>query len=252
MTPPELDLQRTALFLDFDGTLARIVPRPELAVLSSATRRALARLQEGTCGAIAVLSGRDLGDLERHLAPLALPAAGSHGLEWRDAGGHVHPVPPPDGALAEAMRELSAFAEAHGLFVEHKRGGASLHYRSHPELGADCRKLGDRIRRRSPGLRVLRGHMVVEVTLAGRDKGHALAAFMEGPPFRGRVPVAVGDDVTDEDAFAAAQRLGGAGIKIGPGATRAQHRMPDFDAFHAWLNELADGLHKPRQKDEAT
>ncbi len=237
--PPAIDMATAAFFLDFDGTLAPIESRPDLVVLPDAIRDTLGRLQKSAAGAVAVLSGRDLGDLDRMLAPLSLPAAGSHGLVRRDAGGRLDDAAAESPEMASALRRFSDFASEHQLLLELKRGGASLHYRSEPALAASCLALATEIEAMHGGLRVIRGHMVVEITIRGRDKGHALTAFMAEPPFHGRVPVAVGDDTTDEDAFAAAHELGGVSIRIGPGATRARHRMPDIVAFHAWLHGLA-------------
>lgn len=236
---PAIDLAGAAFFLDFDGTLAPIEPRPDLVRLPDPVRDTLQRLRDAAGGALAVLSGRDLSDLDRMLAPLSLPAAGSHGLVRRDAGGRLDEAASASPALAAACRQLSDFADAHGLLLEPKRGGASLHYRSDPALAAACLALADAIEAMHGGLRVIRGHMVIEVTIRGRDKGHALTAFMAEAPFRGRMPVAVGDDTTDEDAFAAAQAFDGLTIRIGPGVTRATHRMPDIGTFHDWLHRLA-------------
>lgn len=235
---PTIDMASAALFLDFDGTLAPIEPRPDMVRLPEGVRDTLQRLRDAVDGALAVISGRDLSDLDRMLAPMTLPAAGSHGLVRRDAAGRLDEAPIATPALLAACRQLLAFADEHGLLLEPKRGGASLHYRSDPSLAASCLALADEIEAAHGGLRVIRGHMVIEIANRGRDKGHALTAFMTEAPFRGRLPIAVGDDTTDEDAFAAAQRLGGFGIRIGPGATQAAHRLPDIGAFHDWLHRL--------------
>lgn len=236
--PPAIDLAKAAFFLDFDGTLAPIEPRPDMVRLSDPVRDTLRRLHKAAGGALALLSGRDLADLDRMIAPLSLPAAGSHGLVRRGAGGRLDTTAATSPALAAACGKLADFAAAHGLLLEPKRGGASLHYRSMPSLAASCLALADEIEAEHGGLRVIRGHMVVEITIRGRDKGHALNAFMAEAPFHGRMPVAVGDDTTDEDAFSAANELGGISIRIGPGATQAAYRMPEIGTFHDWLHAL--------------
>lgn len=240
--PPAPDLGETALFLDLDGTLAPIAERPDLARVPPDVLRMVTRLRDLTGGATAILSGRELEGLDRLLAPLMLPAAGSHGLERRDSSGLIHrgaAVEHVRDELDEARSMLRDFADRHGLLLEEKAGGACLHFRSAPRLEKSARALLGRIGRRMPGLRVIHGHMVAELVLAGDTKGHALEAFMAEPPFSGRMPLAVGDDITDEDAFCAAQALGGAGIRIGPGETRARYRITDIARFHHWLNGLA-------------
>ncbi len=235
--PPATDLAAAALFLDFDGTLAPIAPRPNLAAMSEPTRAMLVRLLRRTEGALAILSGRALADLDRMLAPLVLPAAGSHGLERRSLAGVTQRIV-ASGAVAEASQAMIAFGGAHGLLVERKPAGAALHYRDRPDLEAACRAFADRAAAR-PGLRTVHGDMIAEVSLAAADKGSALAAFMAEPPFRGRMPIVAGDDVTDEDAFRAARSMGGLAIKIGPGATAATHRAASIEDFLNWLAETA-------------
>lgn len=236
---PQVDLRDLAVFLDFDGTLAPIEPRPDLVRLPPDVRNTLVRLLECTSGAVAILSGRDLTELDRLLAPLQMPAAGSHGLVRRNAAGLVEDSAAFSPELATAQERMEAFARRHGLLLEPKRGGTSLHYRSDPGLAASCLALADEIEGMLGGLRIIRGHMVVEVTIRGRDKGSALAAFLAEAPFHGRTPLAVGDDTTDEDAFRAAQEHGGFAIRIGSGPTRADHSIPDIDGFHRWLRALA-------------
>lgn len=231
----ELDPKETALFIDFDGTLTPIVARPELARPAPETLRLLSRLAERHDGAVAVLSGRRLADLDELLAPLRLPAAGSHGVERRDAGGRAHLEAPDEAAFRPLYETLAAFARRERLLLEPKPGGAALHFRSRPELETECRALADRLVDGRDDLRVIHGSMVAEIAPARGDKGTALSAFMTEPPFLGRTPVAVGDDTTDEDAFAAAQELGGVGIRIGFGPSGARCRLPDIDAFLAWL-----------------
>lgn len=225
-----------ALFLDFDGTLAPIVARPEDAAIAPATAGALVRLTALTGGALAILSGRDLADLDARLRVPGLAAAGSHGMELRDAAGHMRMLGSGDGELDAAAAELAGFARKHDLILERKKGAATIHYRSRPDLGDAAQDLVERLAAGHDGLRPMHGHMVSEVVLAGIGKGNAVRAFLEVPPFRGRIPVAVGDDTTDEDAFAAAQDAGGFGVRIGPGATCAHHRLPEIGAFLDWLH----------------
>jgi len=237
--PPDIDAAATAFFVDFDGTLAPIVDRPELAAMAPDTRAAVSKLQARAGGAVAVISGRALADLDRMLAPLVLPASGSHGLERRDADG-VATAAEGDAAAQTAIEAVAAFGRSNDLLVERKQAGAAVHFRARPDLAeaahaavaAAASAAGDR-------LRTLRGDMVAELSLAHVDKGHAVRAFMAEPPFRGRRPLFAGDDVTDEDGFKAATALGGLAIKIGEGPTAATHRLPSIDDFLVWLARIA-------------
>lgn len=237
---PQVELASHALFLDFDGTLAPIAPRPDEAAVPAPVRAALATLAALPAAAVAIVTGRRLEDVDRLLAPLVLPAAGSHGLERRDASGQVTPVVVDDAQVNDAVSRLAAFADAEGLLLEHKPGGASLHFRGRDTLEGACLALADEIEARHPALRVVRGKRVVEVMPREVDKGRAVEAFMSEAPFAGRVPVAVGDDRTDEDAFAAANRLGGCAVKIGEGESVAAFRCVDIAEFHAWLVALCE------------
>lgn len=227
-----------ALFLDFDGTLAPLAPHPDEVEVARTTRATLARLQEATGGALAIVSGREIAAVDAMLAPLRLPTAGAHGSERRDAQGHVHYDGDHD-ALAMAAARLEAFAEERALLFERKRGAAAIHFRARPETEADGRAFADSLVAEADDLRVIHGNMVAEIAIIGRDKGVAVKAFMVEPPFAGRVPVAVGDDVTDEDAIRAAQALGGTGIRIGTTETVAAVTMPDIEAFLDWLGRTA-------------
>lgn len=237
--PQDLDWKKHALFLDFDGTLTPIVSTPDAVVVSPRVRTALDHLLSLTGGAVAIVSGRALSDLERHLPALVCVMSGSHGLELRHPGMDGSATFDVSDRLEGATRELSEFAARHVLIVEDKPGAVTVHYRSRPDLAETCQALVDRVAGQEPGLRAIHGHMVSEVALSDIDKGTALARIMEDPPFRGRLPIMAGDDVTDEDAFRAATELGGFGIKIGPGPTSARHRAADIDAFLVWLCEVA-------------
>lgn len=235
--PRGLDWRSHALFLDFDGTLAPLAPTPDEVELAPEVRETLRHLIAATGGAVAIVSGRALDDLAPRLAGLDLAISGSHGLELRH----------PDGtrsALAEAVthldapaRTLETFARDHGLRLEHKPGAVALHFRDTPALAAACRAEVDRAAAGDATLRALHGNMVSELALAGIDKGTALTALCQAAPFAGRHPVMAGDDVTDEDGFAAAQALGGFGVRIGDAPTVARHRVATIEDFLAWLGQ---------------
>jgi len=232
--PPLLDPASHAFFLDFDGTLAPIVPRPEDAAMPAHTREILTALIRAAGGAVAVLSGRALDDLRQRTAPLDLVLAGSHGLEIS-----TDPSAVRSAALDEAFHRLGAFARTESLLIERKPGAVALHYRGRPDdLGAEVRRRVDAAG--GEGLRVMHGDCVSEVLLADADKGRALRRLAQTAPFAGRVPVMIGDDVTDEDGIAAAMDLGGLGLRIGGGVSRAAWRLPDPEALAGWLAGCAD------------
>lgn len=244
--PDRLDPDSTAFFLDFDGTLVDIVARPQDVVLEARTRAVLGDLMALTGGAVALVSGRELADLDALVAPLELPAAGSHGSELRLVPGG--PVDEAEGhaALHRAEPEIGAFAEAHGLLLERKRGALSLHYRSHPELEEEARALVARLAEGTDELRTIDGNMITELALAGFDKGKAVARMLASPPFAGRTPLVAGDDTTDEDAFAEVLRRGGIAIKVGRGETCAGCRAADTGEFLDWLAEIARDMRGDR------
>lgn len=237
--PDGIDPARTAFFLDFDGTLCEIVGEPEEVQLQLRTRWALETLSSASDGALAIISGRSLGNLDTHLTPLSLPAAGSHGAEIRFAPGEPAEATVDRSPLEAVEPAVSEFAERHGLLLERKAGALTLHYRSKPELEEEATSLMAERAEGRDRLRLVKGDMVAELTLPDIDKGRALARFMERPPFQGRTPLSVGDDTTDEDAFRAARDLGGMAIRVGRGSTRADYRARNTHAFLDWLNELA-------------
>ena len=224
-----------ALFLDLDGTLAPIAPRPQDVCLDGDQRALLVQLSKRLEGRLAILSGRTIADIDRILGGLILPVAGVHGLERRGPDGSIRRAEPGDG-LAAARSVLRAFVDEHpALLLEDKGLSLGLHYRAAPEIGAASRALAERLAQ-AHDLVLQPGDMVIELRTTGPNKGDALAAFMADPPFAGGAPVFVGDDLTDEDGFAAARALGGAGVLVGPDrATSAGSRLADVRAVYAWI-----------------
>ena len=236
LAPPDpWAAEGTALFLDLDGVLAAIELRPQDVKPRPWRSRLLRRLVERLDGRLAIVSGRTLEEVDRILDG-AVPAVGAvHGLVRRRSDGRRGETIASPG-LAAVRAGLGEMAARHpGLMLENKGVAVALHYRQAPELGAKVRAAAERLAQEQ-GLKLQLGDMVAEVRSPGSDKGGAVRAFMQEPPFRGAIPIFVGDDLTDEDGFAAAQALGGVGVLVGPErATAARRRLADADAVRAWL-----------------
>jgi len=185
-----------------------------------------------------LVTGRALADLDRHLGGARFPAAGQHGAEYRfdpDKPAEVRTA----AAMEEARRHVRDFARRHPqVLVEDKGAAIALHYRAAPGLGTALGELAAAIVEDSQGaLDMTPGKSVVEIRPAGADKGAAVRAFLDAAPFRARRPLVVGDDVTDEAAFAAALAARGTAVKVGAGETGAPWRLPAPDAVRRWLGD---------------
>ena len=248
MHAPPLLSADAALFLDFDGTLVDIAETPEAVLVPPALVPTLIELHELLGGAVAVVSGRQIDVLDRFLAPLRLPAAGEHGVQRRDAEGHMQEMQAPE--LGFVLDAANALAGAHaGLLVERKHAAVALHYRLAPQLEQLCRASMAALLTHQPQLEALHGKCVVEVKPAGINKGIAIDAFLREPPFAGRAAVFAGDDTTDETGFAVVQRLaGGIAVKVGAGPSQALHRLAGPTAVHQWLAAARDRLAAQQQR----
>lgn len=234
----------TALFLDFDGTLAELAARPGAVRVPARLVPLLDHLQAHLQGALALVSGRRLADLDALLAPLCLPVAAEHGAVRRGANGQQLKVPAPD--LHAVTRVARALARQHaGLQVEIKTAAVALHYRQAPALENLCLQQLSLAVMATPGVDLLQGKCVIEVKPLGVNKGRAIAAFMSEPPFAGRTPWFAGDDVTDEAGFAWVQAAGGQCLKVGAGPSLARHRCASPLALREWLSELLTTSQSP-------
>jgi trehalose 6-phosphate phosphatase len=222
-----------ALFLDFDGTLVAFAQQPDGVTVDAGMPALLASLHERLGGALALVTGRTLAQLDAHLGPPRYAAAGLHGHEWRLATGKLHQSGKPVGV----GRILSGLRERFGsdvrVFIEDKGASVALHYRRARARAEACKAAMRELA--GPEFEVLQGHCVVEARPRGIHKGAALEALAAHPPFAGRRPVFVGDDVTDEDGFRAALEMGGHGVKVGPGPSIARYRLASVAAVHDWL-----------------
>lgn len=226
---------RTAFFLDVDGTLLGFRERPEDVVADVVLLALLKRLNAVADGAVALVSGRMVSDLDRIVAPLVLPLGGVHGTDLRYADGRR--VTAEASSLADVRAAAQAFVETHpGLRLEDKGATLAVHYRQAPAMAAQVKSLLDDAVV-GHDLMVQHGKMVAEVKSASGHKGTAIVALMRTPPFEGRVPLFMGDDLTDEHGFATINDLGGCSIKVGgpEEPTVARHRLADTDAVRDFL-----------------
>lgn len=239
--PEPRDSAQWCLFLDVDGTLLEIAPTPDAVVVDDALRILLRRVREALDGSLALVSGRSLGQLDALFAPDIWPAAGLHGLERRDAEGRVHFAGAADPALDDARQSLAeVVARAPGALLEDKGRSLAVHYRAAPalehvlrrELRAIATRLGD-------DFHVLEGRRVLELKPVAATKARAIEAFMTEAPFAGRLPMFIGDDVTDLDGFAAVEAAGGVSIAVGD-RVEAMLRVASPRDVRVLLADLAD------------
>ena len=234
LLPPPLSewaaRQPIALFLDFDGTLVEIAETPDGIDVPDGLARRLEALGARIDGRLALITGRALADIRGHLGCVSIMTVGSHGAEFGNAD--APPSAMPDWAAA-AVAALAA--QWPGVLVETKPHGLAIHYRQEPDAESAVFTLMDDIAERE-GLAVRRGKMVVELGSAQANKGRAVARLMDRPPYLGALPVFIGDDITDEDGFAAAAAAGGHGILVGvPRPTAAHFRLSGTQDVHRWL-----------------
>lgn len=227
-----------ALFLDLDGTLLDIAPTPDAVRVPPGLVDTLVAVAERLRGAMAIVTGRPQDTVDRLLAPL-IPAGGfGHGAVLRDAAGRIggaEAIPTPPAAWAETLE--ARVAAWPGVILERKPHGLALHFRAVPEREQAARAaLEALLADHGQDFVLLPAHMAYEIRPSAVSKGRAVEALMRTEPFAGRLPVFVGDDVTDEEGMDAARRLGGFGLHVG----RDFRRGPD--EVRAWLARAATRL----------
>jgi trehalose 6-phosphate phosphatase len=250
-TPADLladDPGKYALFLDVDGTLVEIAPTPDDVVVPPGLAELVVRTAAGLNGALAIVTGRQLSEIDSLLTPAKPVGAGVHGTELRtQAGGPITTI--AASIPHELIAELTELARNWpGVIVEPKGQGLAIHYRQAPALKREIEKellarLESHRNEYSNDLVLCDGRKLFEIVPAGNSKGTALASLVELPQFRGRIPIMIGDDVGDEPAFAAAERLGGVGLRVG--GEHFGHTNVDLDGpkdVVAWLTQLSDKL----------
>ena len=230
-----------ALFLDVDGTLIDIAATPQSVRLSPDLPPLLHELQARLGGALALISGRSIADLDALFRPYRFPAAGIHGIERRDARGELHALGLTPEQLEPARVELQQLVDQYpGLLLEDKGRSLALHYRQVPELEPRARAAVLAVLRRLPAQTHLQpGHCVLEIKSGAANKRTAIEQFMQEPPFAGRVPVFIGDDVTDRDGFEFVESADGHAIFVGPEPQQGRGWLPNPAAVREWLKGLA-------------
>ncbi|MBX9700108.1 MAG: trehalose-phosphatase [Acetobacteraceae bacterium] len=222
-----------AMLLDFDGTLVDIAATPDAIVVPPGLRETLHGVTTACAGALAIISGRTIDELDAFLHPLRLPIAGEHGAAVRvspDAPITRPPLPVLPDAWSEAATAMSR--QHDGVLLERKQAGFVLHYRRRPDIGAQLHAALAALLGTGSAFEIMPAACAWEVRPRGIDKGVAVRQLMRHSPFRGRAPVFIGDDVTDEDGIAAARALGGSGLRV------AEH-FGDAAGVRAWLAGLA-------------
>jgi trehalose 6-phosphate phosphatase len=234
------DLHTSALLLDVDGTIVDIAPSPDAVHVHASLHDALSRLITATDGAVALVSGRMISDLEHLFAPLRLAMVGGHGAEMRllgDAKAVPYAAPELDGEL---KRRLLALARD-GVRAEDKGLSVALHYRQAPERENALRAaIGDLCAQPWPApIEILSGKAVIEIKPAGFSKGSGVRELMRRAPFAGRRPIFIGDDTTDETVFAIMPELDGTAFSVGRDVAGVAGRFATPARVRAWLDRIA-------------
>ncbi|MEM9733420.1 MAG: trehalose-phosphatase [Pseudomonadota bacterium] len=233
MRPPPLKADRHALFLDFDGTLVDFAQTPDGISVGSELKHLLVKLEGAFDGALAFVTGRAAHNLAGHLG-VSFLIAGSHGAELSEKDGTRHSL--AHSNVAAELEQARAFQKANpAIVMEEKAGGLTLHFRRQPELKEKTLDFLQALFAGHDQIEIIAGALMWEVREKGLDKGSAIKTLLTRPIFQNRIPVFIGDDVTDEDGFRAVNAVNGVSVKVGPGETSARMRLPDIASVHTWL-----------------
>jgi trehalose 6-phosphate phosphatase len=236
MSPVPTLAADSCLFLDLDGTLLDLRDDPATIRADAALLELLTACAAHLGGALAIISGRPIADLDACFEPRRFAAAGIHGVERRSAAGVMTALPVDEARLHDVAAQLRAAMEDLPMSqLEDKYASLALHWRRAPQHASALRRLAAHtLQQLGPAFRLLEGNCVVELLPRAANKGEAVRAFLREAPFQGRRPVFVGDDLTDVPGFAAARAAGGYGIVVGE-RVQAEYRFDDVDAVRTWL-----------------
>ena len=239
-----LNQSKTAIaaFLDVDGTLLDIAATPDTVNVPPHVPELLYRLWLHLDGAVALVSGRSLEDVDRLFSPYRFPGVGTHGCEVRESSGCVAIGNVDPLAVHELHEEIGMFEFcAPGILVEYKPFGAAVHYRLSPEAEPEvATAVHSTLAKLGSSFSLQRGKYVYEIKPTGFSKGRAIRALMEQWPFQGRHPLFIGDDQTDESGFEAVNLAGGTSVRVGPSSeiSLARHSVGTPAQVHALLAAL--------------
>jgi trehalose 6-phosphate phosphatase len=239
--PDTFPLAETAFFFDFDGTLVELAPTPDGIFVPPVVPGILSALRRATNGAVAIVSGRGIDSIDAFLSMPDMPVAGLHGAERRDSNADVLRTGFNDERLLRMEHVLEGVVKANpGMLLEIKGAALALHYRNAPDRAVAAREATEKLVAQYPDAYVLQpGKMVYEIKPKDVDKGRAVIAFLDEPPFAGRRPVFIGDDLTDEKGFAVVNERNGVSIKVGGGDTLATMRVDSVGELLEWLQGIA-------------
>ena len=245
MVAPSLipNLRECAILLDVDGTILDLAATPREVRVPPSLRHDIARLSERTGGAVALVSGRSLNDLDLLFSPLRLPAVGGHGAEFRPhAGGELdlRRTVPLDVALKRKFATVAKLGA--GIVIEDKTYSIALHYRLAPDLENVVKEAVTRICAENPSasIEILHGKSVVEIKQVGFNKGTAVRELMRLPPFADRHPIFIGDDITDESVFEIISEFDGLAFSVGRTVEGVDGHFEKPEAVRGWLTRIAD------------
>lgn len=236
-------LSSTALLLDIDGTLLELAPTPRDVVVPPKLANMLQSLHERTSGALALVSGRSLTDIDVIFAPLQFPAVGGHGAEMRlttETEAVASRAPPMDNDLKKRFTAIAALSP--GIILEDKGYSIALHYRLAPQFERTIYEAVSAIRADLPqaSFEVLPGKSVCEIKPSGFTKATGVRELMTHAPFAGRVPLFIGDDVTDESVFEIMPSYKGVSFSVGRQAHGVDGHFNAPKDVRAWLAHLLD------------
>ena len=241
MRPPPADVT-WAWFFDIDGTLVELAPTPSSIVINDDLPKLIARLSELSGGAVSLITGRAISNVDELLTLPQVSVAGQHGAEVRTPAG-AHHTAETEIDFDAIARDVAALCAKHPeLIAEYKGSSIALHYRRAPQLASYATRFMRALQSQyGPGLDLQKGKKVVELRPDVVDKGRAIASLMTRKPFAGKIPVFVGDDVTDEAGFETVNQLGGYSVKVGKGKTIARYRLDSVSDVKEWLTDGLSG-----------